>query len=302
MMAICLQHYLMKMSKVKKLFKNIRKYAYTFNHYTLRVSVLDVALFGLLTALFIVIDLLFKQYLPRRVNVQTLYVFSTIFGVLLGKWKGAMAAFIADGISILLKHQIWMYQYALIWPIVAFLTGFILEKWQKKQRIFIPIFLLSVATVVWITFLTVIYKTNPGYTTKFLFNMKLNFNLILGISSSIFSALWITMLASFFLHRREKRISARTGSRVNPIYKHLCFSISLLSFVYVTFRWVWEPYAYNIWANNSYNVTSQGYLTIASGIIFKSTFVFPISMFFFASMLEVLLIFQKKYSSRSVAR
>ncbi|VEU75173.1 Protein of uncharacterised function (DUF3816) [Mycoplasmopsis maculosa] len=259
-----------------------------FFNETFKFSVTNLTLSGILVAFYMIYSAIFKLTILRFIPLELEYIFYIFFGIILGPFKGAVLAIIADTLGLLLTGKIgtWYYLYALIPPAIAILSSlyYSLLNRSKIIKIILPFIVITLATIIilYIFFTQVTYDEN----NKIIFSTK-------GISQKVrrdwqniswFAILALVCLYLFLMLVATILLIIFSFKKKNERILNYLFILSLVTLIVIIFRWVLGPITYISWFNYFYRLNPNkklksigvDYLIYFVPIIIKSLISIPI--------------------------
>ncbi|WP_406613675.1 hypothetical protein ACJA23_02455 [Mycoplasma corogypsi] len=265
-----------------------------------RISIQEIAIAGLLMALFMITIWITKFTVARVFNVSFEYLFVICFAYLFRYFKSMLLAFLADALSLFISGTIgtWYWTYAIVPVFIALLASLFFDFVEKNKKW---------AVIVSIIILVVAFSTLAG-----IFIWQINFNLnkngMLRISETfgfravpvyvgyilfglaIATLIFIIALSVIFLTKKPD----------NDKILYFITSFALITSVLVIARWVWGPYAFvKYWSyigryDVSVNLLDK-YVLIMIPIIIRSLIVIPLYTYILMIMLVPLRHLRKNY-------
>lgn len=93
-----------------------------------KLTIFEIVIFGALLAIYILTAYIENFLFPRGFRLSITYAIFIIFGLALGPWKGAFLGLLSDTLNqVIYGVSTWMIEYAIIPPIIAFLSGMCLQ-------------------------------------------------------------------------------------------------------------------------------------------------------------------------------
>ncbi|ADE19798.1 ECF transporter S component [Mycoplasma crocodyli] len=248
---------------------------------TFKLTTMEIAVSGFFIAMILILSVFTKYTAFRLLNLNFKYLFFILFGFFLGWFKGAVLAFIADTLTLMISGSIgyWMWEFSIIPPMISLASSmyFYLVRNVKWFSYIAPNVIVLLA---FFMSLLVIILQSKGLKEDGLFTIsrtfginKLSSGIVIGLSILFFGL--IILLSVFWIiyfKTRNKRIILYISA----------FAIVVL--VIVIFRWIWHPIAYINYlnyVNNSkpgYALRTYGdfyYFWMANNIL-KSLITIPI--------------------------
>ncbi|WGI36884.1 ECF transporter S component [Mesomycoplasma lagogenitalium] len=242
--------------------------------------------------------------LTKKLNVSFEIPFNIILGLILGPFKGAFLAILADTLNLLITSSIatWMIEYAIIPPFTAILSWLLFYIYQLKNKLsfitIFSIFIITISTLIIIYFSEVINGANQVKIENLSKDIRQIFTkelvLILIIS---FSSISLIILISFsILYFKTKK----------EIYYLIIFIFSVVLTIVILLRWLWGPYAfikyYNRFIgikNNKLREINQYFYFYLTPIILKGLITIPIYCVFLISLTPILIKLKKRYDTNN---
>ncbi|AXE60990.1 ECF transporter S component [[Mycoplasma] phocae] len=279
------------------LFQNIIR---KFKTKSYRFSIYEVALFGLMLALFIMGTLLEQYVFIGKFRISVTYPIFIVFGLSLGPWRGAFLGILCNTITASINGiGTWMIEYAIIPPLIAFISGWFTRMFflNNKYTWWSGFIFISLAIILFITIFSfyqnIIIDESDKRITR-LWPIKT----VLGIGSG---GLLFILIGSILLGVKN----ARTRNFKTKLNTTLLFAILLIvTFVLIMSRWLWGPFAfinyYNRFRNGNWKYEDY-YLLIMIPIIIKSFIEIPIyALIIFAIYPIIVMIRQKIHFHRNL--
>ncbi|MGL5617688.1 MAG: hypothetical protein ACRCWU_01380 [Metamycoplasmataceae bacterium] len=262
------------------------------NHF--RFTVMDIALMGMLMAIYFVVVFLLKQFLPGVFNISVETLFFILFGIIFGPIKGSIFAIMCDTTYQLFLGGIafWMIEYAVVPPLVVILSWGLMFFYEKNNRFrfIFPNVVLALTIVGVIGFFVYQFINNSFMFDNSIVNPQLVFWLMIILCISLIATIIMTMV----LYRINKK----------EIYVRILYLVAVIAIILIIFRWLWGPYAYVMFFNrflSSENkpdkIMSIQYPITLAGIAMKTTYVLPIFVVILIPTLTAISYGKKNYFS-----
>lgn len=283
-----------------QLFQNIKR---SIKTKTYRLTIFEIALFGLLLAIYIISALIQKYAFRGIFRISLTYAVVIIFGLALGPLKGAIMGLLGNTIeSIINGIGEWMLEYAMIPVIIALLTGFLMNLMNKnqKQTWIIGFIFLFLITTVFIVVLITHYNNLPISEGALKRTKTIPLQIVIGISAFGIFFIWaiaLTLMVIYFQTRNIKR----------KYSVFLFFNILIVVFfILVLVRWLWGPFAYITYRNRfrggnfAYN---EWYSFFMIPIVFKGLIEIPFYTLVIFHIYPVLRLIREKiiYSTKKIS-
>ncbi|AZG68495.1 ECF transporter S component [Mycoplasma struthionis] len=259
-----------------------------------RITVFEVALAGILLAIYSIASLLEKYVFVGAFNIGIVYAIFIIFGLALGPFKGALLGILCDTISqIIYGISTWMIEYAIVPVVIAFISGFLCRLFllkEKRSWLFGFIFLAFISAI-FITILSIYYNQIPINELAIKRKRVLSVDFVLSIGTIGLLLIWIASITMFSLYLKTKKFHTKANMA-------LLFSILLtVFFTLIITRWLWGPFAY-INYHNRFRSGTWDYKTyypiFMIPIIFKSLLEIPFYTMIIFAIYPVILMIRNK--------
>ncbi|MBN0919341.1 ECF transporter S component [[Mycoplasma] gypis] len=243
-----------------------------------KLSIYDIAVFGLLLALYFIIETFERYVFPHALKISITYAVFVVFGIILGPIKGSILAFLCDLFTQLIYGiQFYMFAYAIV-PVLIAITSWAIFKLKdlKNEKLLwiIGFAIIFVLTIVFIAFLaTQQNNIQSGMKRKNPKLISINIVMIVSIISILF--IWTIATGSFFVGFFNKNVNKKSSA------KTLFVILITVFLIIVLYRWLWGPFAY-ITFMNRYFVKSnpwsydEYYFYFMIPIMFKTLIEIPI--------------------------
>ncbi|WP_036435986.1 ECF transporter S component [Mycoplasmopsis felifaucium] len=258
-----------------------------------KFSVIDLAISGLLIALFTIVSSILKLTgLSNFTSAEI--VFYILFGILLGPFKGALLALIADTLSLLILGNIgtWYYLYAIWPPIIAFISAwyFALFKSSKIFKIILPIIvIIASATIMTFVFAKYVTRTETGHIAIGVKMSKSNIAywesipwimVVLGLSFYLLAMLIaiIFVVISYVKGKNEKLLD-------------YLLILGLITLIISIYKWIFGPIIfvkYLSYINKKTYILKERYLLYFVPIVIKSMFNIPFYTLILGSLYSII--------------
>ncbi|WP_406616768.1 ECF transporter S component [Mycoplasmopsis adleri] len=280
----------------KSFIDNVRA---TFKH-PFKFTIMDLAIAGLFLALYsVAYSILYYTGLSKFTGVEI--IFFIFFGVLLGPFKGAFVAIIADTIGLLISGQIgtWYILYAIWPPIIAFISSIYFAFFRASTycKIVVPfVIIIASAFIMYHVFATYVVKNDAG---------TININIAISKRNRDFwnSIPYVLVLSCLIIYLALMLVFAISAMIIYFVKKNLkildyLLALGLITFVMVIYRWIFGPIIlvkyYNYFFNRNYSLNDQ-YLVFAIPIIIKSMYNIPLYTVLFGAIYSIVIILQEKH-------
>lgn len=262
-----------------------------------RFSVLDIAIIAILTTMFVVLSFLKQHFFTGKLNIEFIFIFAAILGILLGPVKGSVAAFILDLISLIIKGSIvqWMPEYALTSPLCALIAALLYRFFLNKNVFFLA---LAVFLITFILLTSLLVSSNQTWSIE-RFEGYGRQSVSLKFAAAIIY-IWlflyfISIVICYFIYKKNR----------SQWILHFVFSCAVIFLIYVLVRWIWGPFAFiryaRVWLNRKNLLNWNYYFTIMSGIILKSFFIIPLGIFLLTYLIPAINFSRKRYLQKMEA-
>ena len=126
-----------------------------------KLTIFEIVIFGALLAIYILTAYIENFLFPRGFRLSITYAIFIIFGLALGPWKGAFLGLLSDTLNqVIYGVSTWMIEYAIIPPIIAFVSGMC---WQlaylNPHKVWTYTFLI-------LTFVTFLTKKDSNFANQ----------------------------------------------------------------------------------------------------------------------------------------
>ncbi|MGL5205421.1 MAG: hypothetical protein ACRC7B_00705 [Metamycoplasmataceae bacterium] len=262
------------------------------NHF--KFTVMDIALMGMLMAMYFVVVFLLKQFLPGVFNISIETLFFILFGIIFGPIKGSIFSIMCDTAYQLFLGGIafWMIEYAIVPPLIAICSWSLMYFYEKNNRFrfIFPNAVLALTIVGVISFFVYQFINNSFKFDNSVVNPQLVFWLMIVLCISLVSTIIVTMV----LYKIKKQ----------EIYVRVLYLVAVVAVILLIFRWLWGPYAYVMFfnrflasENNPAKIMSIQYPITLAGIAMKTTYVLPIFVIILIPTLTAISYGKKNYFS-----
>lgn len=267
-------------------------------------STFDVALMGLLFACFVIISYIKSLVLKGPLNISIEFLFWIIAGLIFGPFKGAVFSIFADTFMQLIKGYIvqWMWQYAIIPPIITILSWSLYYLYRKllnkpelkieddikdqniiQKKDALRVFLFAFGLVL---LNLIIYI---GFSAYFLLALNLDFQNKMYILSVyiLFLVYFVFFLICAILYKKHNK----------EFILNFLAQVSIIFFIMFFFRWLMGSYAFVEYYKRFIGVAKNNafYLHLMS-ISAKSLITIPLLSLIIIPSSSALEIMRKKYS------
>lgn len=204
----------------------------TFYQKFCKLSILDIALCGIFVGLWIVSSKFIGINLGFM-RLGIIYVWVIIIGLIFTPWLSFLIAVIADNLTLIINgFGFWMWEYAIIYPLMALLVSLLKNIFKSKNDLIWASFvtLIMIFIIIFTLVISIIYRNFANKSTDgFIFNSWFVYVLIwmfIGI-------LWISFLIMMIKYFRHK----------NPRLKINISIFAIIALVIIIFVWIWGPIA-----------------------------------------------------------
>ncbi|WP_246777999.1 ECF transporter S component [Mycoplasma zalophi] len=266
-----------------------------------KLTAYDVAIFGLLIALYMIFHSIQKFVLTGPRNISITYALFVVYGIILGPVKSAILSILCDTTSQLIYGiQFWMPEYAIV-PVLISITSALIFKLRKLDSKWLWIVGIIMLIMITITFISVIsiYGNSIKQRETSLKGKNIPFNIVLGISITSLTSIWIVVIVICLLH------SLHSSQKIKKITQNLFVILLNITITIVLYRWFWGPFAYINYHNRFRSGTwkyEDYYLIFMIPIIFKSLIEIPIYTFFIFNLQPAIKFLEKKYKHENIQR
>ncbi|QJR44462.1 ECF transporter S component [Mycoplasma miroungirhinis] len=264
------------------------------------MTVYDIAIFGLLIALYMIFHSIQKFVLTGPKHISLTYALFVIYGMILGPIKSMILGILCDTTSQLIYGiQFWMPEYAIIPALISLTSALIfkLKKLESKWQWITGVFILLFITTIFILVISLYgHSIAQSETSK---KKKIPFNIVLAISITSLSLIWIGVITSCLLHFLSKSIKIKT------LTQKLFIILLNVIIIMVLYRWLWGPFAYINYHNRFRSGTWQYqeyYLVWMIPIVFKSLIEIPVYVFIIFNLQPVIKFLGNKYKYENLKR
>lgn len=259
-----------------------------------KFTAIDIALMGMMMAMYFVVVFILKQFLPGKFNISIETLFFIIFGIIFGPIKGPIFSIMCDTAYQLFLGGIafWMIEYAIIPPLVSLLAWTLMHFYERGNnfKFVFPIVILVITIIGIISFFVYQFINNSFMFENSLVDPQLVFWLMITLCISLIATIIVTMI----LYRIKKE----------EIYIRILYLISVVAIILIIFRWLWGPFAYVLFfnrflstENNPDKIMATQYPITLAGIAMKTTFVLPIFVVILIPTLGAISYGKKNYFS-----
>ncbi|ADN69188.1 ECF transporter S component [Mycoplasmopsis fermentans] len=268
-----------------------------------RLSVLDIALAGILLAIHFVVAIISKFTILKIIPLETDAIFFILYGIFFGPLKGSLISFLADTFMMLLTGTIgtWYYLYALIPIGICILSSFYYFFYRASFlfRIIFPIIVISVGFAL-LLYVVINSGNDKGYHIKGIKKLKyLPKNAVLWMLLIYFNFSVIAFIFIIFqlLFAKNKKVKKR--------WFDYLFVFSIIIFIMIIFRWLIGPYVYINYYNYLYagrkslNYTGEHYYLITIPILLKSLITIPIYSIIMNPIFSVVILLKEKFVEKN---
>lgn len=249
----------------------------------IKISLKEIALMGLLLAVFTILKYLTFIFFKGPLNFGIELLFWIVIGLIFGPFKGSLFAFFCDFVFTLFTSGIvfWMIEYAAVAPVVALLSWAFYQFYQvnKQEVIWIALSLNVMLVIASITLFSLQLQTQFRYEDVKQVFPWVAWTLIIFLNTAIvgFSSF---CLINFYLKQNWKFIK-------------WLYIFSLVILVVVLFRWLWGPYAFIAFFSQklapgvAFDFWTKYWLTL-TGIATKSFLTIPLATFILVPLIHVI--------------
>ncbi len=223
----------------------------------LRINIQEAALAGILIALYLISDKFISFNVKGIMHIGITFIFSIMFGLLFGPFKGMFVALIADTIKLLLITGIykWMWEYELISIGVPLMAWGFKHLFKAKEKhwwaIMLAINLISLLAIIAIMALS----HNGGelrLKAKEIGRRRFNFSsgtmIMIYVITSLFYLVEFTLMV---IYKKRKKDGIK-----------LILSMgALVTMTIVVWVWIWGPVAYVRYLERLYGQKHPGKYT-----------------------------------------
>ncbi|WP_232032088.1 ECF transporter S component [Metamycoplasma arthritidis] len=247
-------------------------------HKKYRLTVFEIAIYGILLAIYLVASMFEKYVFTGPLNVNITYAVFIIFGLILGPWRGAFLCILCDTLNqVIFGISTWMLEYAIVPVLIAFLSGALMNLMTsgKNKTWIVGFIFLAVLTIFLFAFFfnyhdKIVWK-RVKKQEQYVSSM-----IIWVVSSICLGIFWIAGFISLVIFLKTKNFAKK--------YRAQTFFAVLITIliIVILMRWLWGPFAYITYFNRFRNGSwkySERYFTIMVPIIFKSLIAMPIYSF-----------------------
>ncbi len=216
-----------------------QKYRNFANKY-LHISIHEATLAGILIALYLISDKFISLNIKGIMHVGITLVFSIMFGLLFGPFKGLFVALIADTVKLLLITGIykWMWEYEMISIGVPLTAWGFKHLFKAKEKhwwaIMMAINLISLMAIITVIVLSHNggeLRLKAGKIGRKSFNFSSGTMIMIYIITSLF---YILELSLMIIYKKRK----------NNNIKLIISMGALVTMVVIVWVWIWGPIAY----------------------------------------------------------
>ncbi|UUM18968.1 hypothetical protein [Mycoplasma sp. 1018B] len=263
-----------------------------------KISVFEMCLMGIILGAHLTFDFISRFTIAKLLPINIEIIFAIIYGLIFSYFKGALLAFLADTLIILITGQIgtWYWMYAIIPPLIAILSALILKLFKINRTTGVIfsyiVFFITIASVIYF----IIDRFNEGKTislnrTYFSTNTSL---ILVIIFVSLYGLIGLIVNSIFLvLYKKTKR----------EFYMNYFIIFTLVSITIVLFRWIFGSYTWINYYNYFFRNTEKFKLkTVGTDfkitlfpILIRSTIPLPFYIYLLSPLYNVLEILKKKY-------
>ncbi|TPR53872.1 ECF transporter S component [Metamycoplasma neophronis] len=272
-------------------FQNVRRKIKVKAH---RLTVFEIAMFGILLALYFIAATLEKFVFVGAFNIGITYAIFIVFGLAIGPWKGAILGILCDTLNqVIYGISTWMIEYAIIPAIIAFMSGWFVRFMFLKQKTtwIFGYILLSLLTITFVLILVFNAHQLPVNEVSVKRTKLLTLNFVLGVGITGITFIWITTLVLTIINISTRDFKKKMNAT-------LLFSILLTVFVILILsRWLWGPFAYINYHNrfrSGHWEYKKYYPIFMIPIMFKSLLEIPIYTALIFAVFPLLAIIRRK--------
>ncbi len=235
---------------MKQKHKNfVRKYLY--------ITVQEAALAGILIALYLISDKFISFNIKGIMHVGITFVFSIMFGLLFGPFKGMFVALIADTIKLLLITGIhkWMWEYEIISmgiPLMAWGFKYLFE--AKEKHWWIIMIIINLISFVAVIAVVALSDNGGELRAKASKIGKRSFDFSNG------TMIMIYIITSFF-YVLELLFMIKYKQKKDENVKLMLSMGALVTMIVIVWIWVWGPVAYVRYLDRLYGHKHPGRYT-----------------------------------------
>ncbi|WP_374846917.1 ECF transporter S component [Metamycoplasma salivarium] len=263
-----------------------------------KLTIFEIVIFGALLAIYILTAYIENFLFPRGFRLSITYAIFIIFGLALGPWKGAFLGLLSDTLNqVIYGVSTWMIEYAIIPPIIAFLSGMCLQLAYLNPHKFWTYTFLILTFVTFLIIFFVVKNINHISWKEFSRKLKKTQILPIRIVATIISvglgSIWLFSLILLVTHLKTKSFKTKWKTQ-------LMFSILITTFIILIItRWLWGPFAYISYMNRFRNMNWKyaDYFTIFMiPIVFKSLIEIPVYTVIIYAVMPIINIAKQKIS------
>lgn len=292
-----------------------KKSKYNFNLSS--ITPFEVAISGILFALFMLFFAIKKTLFPGPLNIEIEHLFYILVGLIFPLLYGVFFAFMCDFAKMLFQGRLydWSYVYAIAPPLIV-IVSWLFFSFYRKNRIAMLIFAsFLLVTTMYLNIIFVAYNSNNDVVLKKLFNIdkKSDFNrnlasytlIIISLIYSLFTTIFILSVWIKYSINKRKAISSFEREYANNKLLTLFMIFVLVAFVSVLFRWAYGNFSLVHWINTRRAITgsdkpqipyfSSEYFAFGIWMIIKSGFETLIFTSILIPLYSVLNILKQRY-------
>ncbi|EFF41467.1 ECF transporter S component [Mycoplasmopsis alligatoris] len=211
---------------------------------SVKISIMDIAVSGFLVAMVLILAVFTKYTAFRILNLNFEYLTYIIFGFFLGWFKGAILAFIADTLTLVIAGHIgfWMWEFGIIAPLIAMVSAAYFY-FIKNYKIFnyiapnIIVFLTFVFAVV-VIWTQINNAKNDQVTISRIFGFTKISTIAISIMAAVFAGLVIALGILWIIYFKSKSEKQKKAVLLT------INTFAIIVLIIVIFRWLIHPIAY----------------------------------------------------------
>ncbi|VEU72884.1 Uncharacterised protein [Mycoplasmopsis gallopavonis] len=280
----------------------------------IKITINDIALSGILLALFVILTLLTKYTFLRFLSINFEYVFAIVYAFLFRYIKGIVLAFISDALSLIISGKIafWYWGYAIVPLIIVLISAFAFDFYKRNKIMTVVwsnlLMILAFATLIFIFYYRL--STLQGDATEFkiskIFEIK-KLPVVVGIALVFIYwliALSLVILSAYYIAKVKSKNANKL--KLDKIANFI-FIFALIFVVIVISRWLWGPYVWIKYSLYIGKLRSKSYLTdldwyfgLMIPIVLKSFIAIPVYVTLLVALLPAMQFLKRRYFDQNL--
>ncbi|VEU70894.1 hypothetical protein [Mycoplasmopsis glycophila] len=284
---------------------------YLYNRY-IKVSIMDIALSGMLLALFTIITLLTKYTIFKFLTINFEYIFAIVYAFLFRYLKGAILAFVSDALSLIIfgKIAFWYWAYAVVPIFIVIFSSAAFELYKRNKNIMVIMSNITLFTILLLLEFLFYKKISGSKASSFaiseFFGFKRLPNIVGHILFIVFLCVgFVILFLSFYYFSLPSNNSLQKEKKTK--ISTFIFIFSLVFSIVVISRWIWGPYAWISYSEYIGRIRSKSYATdldwyfgLMMLIALKSFLALPVYVFLTWALLPALKFAKKRYLDQNI--